>query len=160
MKTKLFTVLVLILFSVHTAAQQKNRYFKADSATLMQWHGGASDAPSGTSYTFYLAFKKDCMIKFDSVWIGTEKSLPVFMITTSGYKGIDSIFKKDSTYILYVQIYNPGSFIYFEKKDEQENSSPTPVKYDGAALIRFYVNGKKHYCSVGSFHTLPSPQYP
>lgn len=161
MKTKPYIALILVILSLNSFAQNKNKYFKADSATLMQWHGGASWAPSGTTYEFYLTFKKNCTVRFDSVWIPYEKSLPVTLITTSGWKAADSVFKKDSSYIITVQRINPGSIYYEYKKDIMENGSAAPFEFKGMAMIRYYVNNKKHYFTiVENFKNVPCPPYP
>ncbi|MFH0867610.1 MAG: hypothetical protein V1904_15580, partial [Bacteroidota bacterium] len=79
---------------------------------------------------------------------------------TSKYKKADSIFKKDSSYIITVQRINPGSFFYAEKKDIMETGSPAPFGFKGEALVRYYANNKKHYCTIESFKTVPCPKYP
>jgi hypothetical protein len=157
MKTVLILVIIFTLSITGAYSQTDTNYFKVTTATSQKWSGGAYGSGSGIKYVFKVAFTADVNIQFDTVWISGGNGL-AFRPMQAVVK--DSSFRKNDTFTLYAEQYNPGRIDRYKGKTPDKVSSNPPLNYTGKALIRFTINNKACYYSVKEIELLPPLAYP
>ncbi len=108
------------------------------SSTSQEWVAGIQEGGSGTNYELkIITYQKQ--IIFDSIWV--NKCGGKFIIVPSE--------KKDNLTLI-ANIHS----------SPEELKIKAPIKFKGEGLIRYTINGKKHYISISRFRKLPMLIYP
>ena len=120
-------------------------------ATSMEWLGGRPESGRGIDYRFQLLALAKLELAFDSVWIGRGAYQLHYRFSNANIK--QSWSKGDTISLTAKQYMPPG---YTPPKDAIES----PIKYQGEALLRYFLNGVAGFVEVPQFRKLPSVAYP
>ena len=127
----------------------KNDFITKD-ANLSVITPGHKNGKTNYSYLIELISKKKDAITFDSIWVDgnrlklmTTRSSTVTDSTISLQKG-DIISLKAN---LAIQNEIPVNR-QLQPKNDKESNVDSPIKFEGAALIRFYKEGNKYYYPI------------
>lgn len=110
-----------------------NKHFTILSATSESWVAGAKTGGSGVDYTFKIVVKTSKGLKFDSMWVDNKA------IKVQAVKG--TVYDPKSVFVLNDTIKLKATY----KVEANPSTQKPPIEYKGAALIRYFVGGKKNY---------------
>lgn len=115
---------------------------KADYYSFSQGIGGGR----GMTYSFYIKVNNtDNDITFDSVWVDNRRIV------------LDESTEKDTLVCTATHTFRPEDSIQGEQTVNQ-NVFP-PIKHNGKALLRYYVDGEPNYLTVHQFNERASKSY-
>jgi len=153
---KLFLLLMLLI--PFTIFSQK---FTIVKATKQRWVGGRPETGSGINYKIYLIPKMSSKKLFlDSIWLNKK----VFAIDRFIIKNqYSDKFEARDTIVILMNDHFPGKFnspnIDTENDTIVKEVFP-PIKYKGAALIKFHTKCKTDYLIIEKFDELQPLAYP
>lgn len=147
-----FVVILLVIFCPFFKKEQK--YFELFEATYVEWVAGANGGGKGINYELKLQIKSN-NIAFDSAWVNESRILcEVAKGKARNYK--KPILKGDTIIIRFTEAISDKSTDNKESTTEISKVS-APIKYEGKALISYYLNKKKHYYIVEKFEKKQAP---
>ena len=120
--------------------EKKKKYFKLLSAISENWTAGIPSGGSGTEYYVKIKIITTEKIVFDTLWINNT--------------AFETFISKESTSVSDKPIqYSKGDIITVRATElKNQNIKPAtvipPIKYNGAALIGYRINGKQEYFTV------------
>jgi hypothetical protein len=155
------TVLALPVLLVLAFGSFPKPKFKLLDATSQHWTAGIAGGGSGTDYSFKVMVQASGKIRFDSAWLNGKS----FLIQAVKGKQFNpqAEYSKHDTINLRISDFVPGRKPGANSPSENETTKPRlnpPVPYKGEALIRYYVDNKQHYYTVGQIKKLPSMNMP
>ncbi|HEX6334246.1 MAG TPA: hypothetical protein VFZ78_08455 [Flavisolibacter sp.] len=127
--------------------------FQVLSSTFGNWTSGVRDGGKGTEYTFRILVKTARKLVFDSAWIGNRRFLA--HMTKEGVASGQAPLVARAGDTLLVRV----SEEYKVSRDEIPQQSP-PLKFNGAALLRYYVDGERNYFIIKSIKQVNAPNRP
>jgi len=131
--------------------EHQSAYFKIESASQQAWTGGAAGSGSGINYAIKIWYTGHTDFKIETVWIdGREYSPEMREFGKEGIiEGVDIL----CNYKTWV---NPATGIYSELPEKAKDIP----KYEGAALMKYSVDGKEHFFIIDRFQKLEPLNYP
>ncbi len=133
-------------------SSKTREYFKLINTTSESWTAGIPSGGSGTEYYFKIKITTSDNIKFDTAWIN-NKAFEIYISKETNYVSSQPI-KYGNGDIITLRVSNLKN-----QNTESVNVNP-PIKYDGAALIGYTVNGKREYFTVKEIKKVESPNRP
>jgi hypothetical protein len=130
----------------------KNRYFKVDSATKLIEHTGVFGGSGSIQYDLFIKLSRKKIKSIDSAWAHNQTAVVVFKAPKS-----DNAFvlKKNKSYHLIVTVpFNP------DPSPEQTIVSVSPPQPCQDLLICLTHKNKRHYVCVKQFKLIPSINLP
>ena len=124
----------------HASKRNDNnhKHFVLLSAASEDWVAGTKGGGRGTEYYFTLKITTSTPLSFDSIWVA-NKALPLFIANTKTSISDKPVrFKKGDTILLRASYLQRG-------EDTNQSIVASPLKFKGAALLRYYAGVKKVY---------------
>ena len=138
---------LILSFALLSAIVCQQSNVKLIDASSKKWTSGLQGGGSGIEYYFKIKILTEQKIEFDSLWI-KNKSLKTYLANKE--KSISNgpiSFSKNDTIVLRASDLN-------SKKNAA--SSGFPINYNGAALIKYFINGKSFYLQVKKIKEIQS----
>lgn len=129
-----------------------NTFFTLIEAKSKKWTAGIPSGGSGTEYYFKIKITTSEKIKFDSAWVNN--------------KAFQLYISKETSVISNKPIeYTNGDIIILRISDiinKQQNLkiARPPIKYNGKALIRYYVNDKRYFYAIKEIEQIKGANRP
>ena len=147
----------VITSSKKNSAQIENKkdFFILLNASSEDWTAGIPNGGRGTEYYFKIKVNTQGKMLFDTAWINNK----TFGIYISKGKGLISNTPTKYSYedTIILRVSDIHSKPIANKNTENNN---LPIKYDGAALISYTVNGKKEYYTIKEIKKQPTINRP
>jgi hypothetical protein len=138
--------------------KQQNPYFEVLQATSQELIAGVPGGGRGITYRLTLKMITDRPVKFDAIWVAGKK-----LNVRTGNASQNSEFKstKNDVVTLVASDYKRGPGIHARSGGGQpgaapENPEKAPVAYEGAALLKFVVDGSEKYGAIPTITVLPT----
>jgi hypothetical protein len=147
MKVKQFIAFLIfscvLFFSSFTSKQSVLKLIDASSE---KWISGINGGGSGTEYYLKIKILTAQTIKFDSIWMNDKVFGSYLANNKKSVSNNPTTFSKNDTVTVRVSDFSKNKTI----------KAKYPIKYTGAALLRYYVNGKIRYLKIDSIKTIPN----
>lgn len=155
MRNKSLLVFVLLLMVTPIFSQNKenrNCYFKVDSATKLIEHAGVFGGTGSIQYDVFIKLSRKKISSIDSAWANSQSAKIIFKVPKS-----DNPFtlKKNKTYHLIISVpFNP------DPDPEFPITLITPPQTCKDLLIRLTHKDKPQYVCLSQFKLIPSKNLP
>jgi hypothetical protein len=152
-------LLMLAMFACSLGpVKQQNRYFEVLEATSQEWISGVPGGGRGITYRLRIKINTDKPIAFDSLWVAGKK-LNTRLV--KGGQDAPSKPAKNEVVTLLASGYRGSYGKSGRRPDERVYEAPmdsvkAPVAYQGAALLKYVVDGTARYVAVPSITVLPT----
>lgn len=148
------TLFILLSFLLMTCRSEP---FQIVDATSEAWAGGVKGSGRGVNYRVKLIVNRSSrVLQFDSLWVG-ERAYNVQASRPFPFQ-VDDGFKRKDTVIIYASLH--------QESDSDGELMPLPqtprppIKYDGDALLSYWLKGKRHFKVLKTVRELPRVDYP
>lgn len=139
--------------------KQQNRNLEVMGATSQEFIAGVPGGGRGITYRLTIKIKTDRPVQFDSIWVAGRK-----LHVRSDKAGQSGEIKsaKNDVLTLVASDYKDGPGKYGRKAEEKVKMAPpadpakAPVAYEGAALLKYVVDGMAAYVAVPVITALPT----
>jgi hypothetical protein len=138
--------------------KQQQPYFEVLEATSQELIAGVPGGGRGITYRFTLKINTDKPVKFDTIWVAGKK-----LNVRTGKASQNGEFKsaKNEVVTLLASDYQAGPGIHGRRGGQQPAAAPpdpviAPVAYEGAALLRYQVDGAAKYGTIPTITVLPT----
>jgi hypothetical protein len=153
---KILLMLGMIACSIGYVKPQ-DQYFEVLQVTSQEWVSGVRGGGRSINYNLYVKIKTDKPIAFDSIWVAGKK---LSITPKKGGQDSKSKLAKDEVITLIASDYmgGPGNNGRIEEKTfgSRSDTAKAPIKYEGAALLKYVVGGSANYFAIPTITVLPT----
>jgi hypothetical protein len=126
-----------------------HQHFQLLHAAYEDWAAGIEEGGRGREYYFTIKISSSSKLRFDSLWVDGH-AFPISVTKTRGpISNAPVTWKKGDTIILRAS--------HMQQAGINTKRISPPYKFKAAALIRYYVNGKKRYLTINKIQKLQTP---
>jgi len=132
--------------------------FKILDSSKQKYHGGIPSAGYGMRYKIVLLAKTNYEhMAFDKLYVdGAE--LDIQIRDKKANPLMD--FKKGDTLYLYAVKHIQTDRVGNKLPEQSWTKAKFPIKYDGEAILKYYLNTKEKFAKISQFKKLPSENRP
>ncbi len=134
-KPLFFCISITILFSSLIC---KKEYFLLINSTSVNSNAGIPGEIGGTEYYFKIKVHTDKKLVFDSLWVKNKGGKAFVANKSKVVSNTPVSFTKNDTIMVRVSLLD----------DNKNTTIHSPLKYKGAALLRFYIDNKTKYYPI------------
>jgi hypothetical protein len=132
---------------------QQNEHFEVLHATSQEWIAGVHGGGKGINYKVSIKIITDKKVDFDSIWVAGRK------LNIKPEKGPGLKLAKNDIVTLLASDYRGSSGTKGNKEEEKINPpfdiDNLPFNFEGAALMRYLVDGSEKYLEIAQIKVLP-----
>jgi hypothetical protein len=138
--------------------RQGNRYVEVLQATSQELIAGVPGGGRGITYRLQIKIKTDRPVQFDSIWVAGKK---LKLRTDQAGQNRDLKSATQEVVTLLASDYQGGPGKSGRRAEQQVPATPVhaaqaPVAYEGAALLKYVVDGSTKYVTVPTITVLPT----
>lgn len=144
-------LLILSFLALSAFCFKTEKSFILLEATQQSWIGGIQGSGRGVNYQFKIVIQTQKRISLDTIWLNDSKYK--LEISKGRIRNYQLPLKNNDTLTLMMREFFPDeSTTKFINRENEKllkvEKIKAPIKFDGRALIRFYLGEKKKYFTV------------